>query len=133
MELSRVHLDQLSVITDKVVTIERRLKEVSKSNTETIRLWTAPGIGPVSAMAIKACSPPLEGFKRGRDYAAWLELVPVQKSTGGKQILGKTSKMGLRDIRRLGTKPLAPRLRRPDCLLLSLAPSSSTAAAHPAC
>ena len=101
MELSRVHLDQLSVITDKVVAIERRLKEESKSDPETIRLQTAPGIGPVSAMAIKAFSPPLEGFKRGRDYAAWLGLVPVQKSTGGRQILGKTSKMGQRDIRRL--------------------------------
>lgn len=80
MELSRVHLDQLSVITDKVVAIERRLKEEPKSDPETIRLQTAPGIGPVSAMAIKAFSPPLESFKRGRDYAAWLGLVPVQKS-----------------------------------------------------
>ncbi len=41
------------------------------------------------------------GFRRGRDCAAWLGLVPVQKSTGGKQVLGRTSKMGQRDIRRL--------------------------------
>lgn len=40
-------------------------------------------------------------FKRGRDFAAWLGLVPVQHSTGGKQRLGRTSKMGQRDIRRL--------------------------------
>jgi hypothetical protein len=54
-------------------------------------------------MAIKAFAPPLDGFKRGRDFAAWLGLVPVripvQKSTGGRQILGRTSKMGQRDIR----------------------------------
>lgn len=40
-------------------------------------------------------------FRRGRDFAAWLGLVPRQHSTGGKQILGKTSKTGQRDIRRL--------------------------------
>ena len=101
IELSRMHLDQLNILTDKVVEIERRLKEQAKSDAETIRLQTAPGIGPVSAMAIKAFAPPLESFKRGRDFAAWLGLVPVQKSTGGRQVLGRTSKMGQRDIRRL--------------------------------
>ena len=40
-------------------------------------------------------------FRRGRDFAAWLGLVPRQHSSGGKQRLGKTSKMGQRDIRRL--------------------------------
>jgi len=63
IDLSRVHLDQISILTDKIVVIERRLKEESKSDPETIRLQTAPGIGPVSAMAIKAFSPPMEGFK----------------------------------------------------------------------
>ena len=43
----------------------------------------------------------MEEFRRGRDFAAWLGLVPRQHSTGGKQQLGKTSKMGQRDIRRL--------------------------------
>jgi len=43
----------------------------------------------------------MEKFRRGRDFAAWLGLVPRQHSTGGKQKLGKTSKMGQRDIRRL--------------------------------
>jgi transposase len=81
--------------------IEKRLKEEAKSDPETIRLQTAPGVGPVSAMAIQAFAPPMEGFRRGRDFAAWLGLVPVQKSTGGRQILGRTSKMGQRDIRRL--------------------------------
>jgi transposase len=52
-------------------------------------------------MAIETFTPPMEVFRRGRDFAAWLGLVPVQHSTGGKQVLGKTSKMGQRDIRRL--------------------------------
>ena len=60
-----------------------------------------PGVGPITAMAIETFAPPMEVFQRGRDFAAWLGLVPVQHSTGGKQVLGKTSKMGQRDIRRL--------------------------------
>ena len=60
-----------------------------------------PGVGPITAMAIETFAPPMTVFKRGRDFAAWLGLVPRQHSTGGKQLLGKTSKMGQRDIRRL--------------------------------
>jgi len=62
---------------------------------------TIPGIGPIAATAIAALAPPLEGFARGRDFAAWLGLTPLQKSTGGKQKLGRTSKMGERTMRRL--------------------------------
>lgn len=51
IELSRVHLDQLSVLTDKVVVIERRLKEEAKSDPKTMGWQTPPGVGPVSAMA----------------------------------------------------------------------------------
>ena len=43
----------------------------------------------------------MEVFRSGRDFAAWVGLTPRQKSTGGKALLGKTSKMGQRDIRRL--------------------------------
>jgi transposase len=60
-----------------------------------------PGIGPITAIAIETFAPPMQTFKRGRDFAAWLGLVPVQHSSGGKQRLGRTSKMGQRDIRRL--------------------------------
>ena len=101
IELCRVHLDQLGVLDVRISGIERRLKEEAKSDPETIRLQTAPGVGPVSAMAIQAFAPPMEGFRRGRDFAAWLGLVPVQNSTRGRQILGRTSKMGQRDIRSL--------------------------------
>ena len=60
-----------------------------------------PGIGPLTAMAIQAFAPPMESFRRGRDFSAWLGLVPRQHSTGGKPKLGKISKMGQRDLRRL--------------------------------
>jgi transposase len=45
--------------------------------------------------------PAPEGFRAGRDFAAWLGLTPLQKSTGGKRKLGAISKMGERTIRRL--------------------------------
>src|SRR5689334_1940012 len=60
-----------------------------------------PGMGPITAAAIEAFAPPMATFKRGRDFAAWLGLVPRQHTTGGKPRLGRTSKMGQRDIRRL--------------------------------
>ena len=62
---------------------------------------TIPGIGPISATAIAALAPPAETFAKGRDFAAWLGLTPLQRSTGGKQKLGATSKMGERTLRRL--------------------------------
>lgn len=101
VELARLHLDQLQTCEERITVIERHLRDEARNDPEINRLQTAPGVGPVSAMAIKAFAPPMEGFKRGRDFAAWLGLVPVQKSTGGRQILGRTSKMGQRDIRRL--------------------------------
>jgi transposase len=101
VELARLLLDQLQTCSERIAVIERKLREEARSDPEIVRLQTAPGIGPVSAMAIKAFAPPMEGFRRGRDFAAWLGLVPIQISTGGRQILGRTSKMGQRDIRRL--------------------------------
>ncbi len=67
----------------------------------TARLVSMPGMGPITAMAVEAFAPTMTTFRRGRDFAAWLGLVPKQHSSGGKQVLGRTSKMGQRDIRRL--------------------------------
>lgn len=65
------------------------------------QLQTMPGIGPIGALAIETFAPPMHLFRRARDFAAWVGLVPRQHSSGGKQRLGKTSKNGQRDIRRL--------------------------------
>ena len=97
VKFARLYLDQIAALTERIGRIERRLREEAKADAEMIRLQIAPGVGPISAMAIKAFAPPLEGFRRGRDFTAWLGLVPVQKSTGGRQILGRTSKMGKPD------------------------------------
>ncbi|MCA3459448.1 MAG: IS110 family transposase [Rhodobacter sp.] len=77
--------------------IARRAKE----NDVARRLMTVPGIGPLIATAIAVLAPPAETFRKARDFAAWLGLVPRQHSTGGKQRLGATTKMGARSLRRL--------------------------------
>jgi transposase len=65
------------------------------------RLMTIPGVGPSAATAITALVSAPEGFRAGRDFAAWLGRTPLQKSSGGKQKLGAVSKRGERTIRRL--------------------------------
>ncbi len=55
IELCCLHLDQLDILGSKISGIERRLKDEAKSDPETIRLQTAPTVGPVSAMTILAC------------------------------------------------------------------------------
>ena len=88
----------------------RTREQLVKQRTESVnalrshlyeRLQTMPGVGPITARAVETFAPQMEQFRRGRDFAAWLGLVPRQNYSGGKQILGKTSKMGQRDIRRL--------------------------------
>jgi transposase len=60
-----------------------------------------PGVGPMTALAVEAFAPEMAQFRRGRDFAAWLGLVPRQRSSGGKERLGRVSKAGQADIRRL--------------------------------
>jgi transposase len=60
-----------------------------------------PGVGPMIAVAVEAFAPAMESFRCGRDFAAWLGLVPRQFSSGGKERLGRVSKAGQADIRRL--------------------------------
>lgn len=62
---------------------------------------TIPGIGAITATALVALAPSAATFQRGRDFAAWLGLTPVQRSSGGKERLGRTSRMGERTLRRL--------------------------------
>lgn len=91
-------LTQLEAEIDKLDTeITRRARE----NDMERRLMTVPGIGPLIATAIATLAPPPETFRKARDFAAWLGLTPRQHSTGGKQRLGATTKMGERSLRRL--------------------------------
>ena len=98
---SRMYLEQIAALTGKIVELDKAIRAEAARGPDSARLQTMPGLGPICAMAIETFAPPMETFRRGRDFAAWVGLVPRQNSTGGKQILGKTSKMGQRDIRRL--------------------------------
>lgn len=94
-------LDQIAQMTGRLEALKKTIDALSREGETSRRLQTMPGVGPIAALAVETFAPPMETFKCGRDFAAWLGLVPLQKSTGGKQKLGKTSKMGQRDIRRL--------------------------------
>lgn len=96
--------DMLAQISEKTARIEartKRAKELAALTDTAKRLQTMPGVGPLTALAIEAFAPDMTSFRRGRDFAAWLGLVPRQHSTGGKQRLGRVSKAGQADIRRL--------------------------------
>lgn len=100
-EIGRTYLQQIAAVAERIASLVAKLRARATENEITIRLQTMPGIGPITAMAIEAFAPPMETFRRSRDFSAWLGLVPRQHSSGGKQLLGKISKMGQRDIRRL--------------------------------
>lgn len=72
-----------------------------RSNEVSRRLATIPGVGPITASAIVATIADARQFKSGRQFAAWLGLVPQQRSSGGKERLGGISKRGDGYIRRL--------------------------------
>jgi len=100
-DVAKLFLDQIEAITSRIDHLALRLKKATKENDEMRRLCTVPGVGPVTAGAVLAFAPDLKVFTSGRNFAAWLGLVPRQHSTGGKTRLGAVSKMGQNDIRRL--------------------------------
>src|SRR4051812_4304997 len=95
-----VLVEELRSLDERVAVLDREIARHAKENAVARRLMTIPGIGAVTA-ALTALTPPAHTFRRGRDFAAWLGLTPVQRSSGGKERLGKTSKMGERSLRRL--------------------------------
>jgi transposase len=101
IETAHLYLEQIEQVSSHISKLEKTLKAEADHSERSKRLMTMPGVGPVTAMAVEAFAPSLSVFRRGRDFAAWLGLVPKQNSSGGKQVLGHTSKMGQRDIRRL--------------------------------
>jgi transposase len=94
-------LDHIARLDVEIGALDKQLRQLGRDDETARRLQTMPGLGPITAAAIEAFAPPMATFKRGRDFAAWLGLVPRQHSSGGKPRLGRTSKMGQRDIRRL--------------------------------
>jgi transposase len=97
----RALIMQLEAAHQQIVGIERRLQAQHRTSESSRRLETIPGIGVIGATAIAATVTDPTVFKSGREFAAWIGLVPRQNSTGGKQRLGSISKQGDRYLRKL--------------------------------
>jgi transposase len=93
--------DSLQAAQAKIALLDREIAARAKADLTAKRLMTIPGVGPVVATALVALAPAASTFRRGRDFAAWLGLTPRQHSSGGKERLGRTTKMGEKSLRRL--------------------------------
>jgi transposase len=91
----------LQALQTMIGSIEKRIVVQHRSDEASKRLRSIPGIGIVGATAIVATVPDPKAFRSGRDFAAWIGLVPRQDSTGGKQKLGPISKQGDQYLRRI--------------------------------
>ena len=92
---------QLESLAGEVRALERQLMAWHRSNAASQRLETIPGVGLITATALAASVPDASVFRSGRQFAAYLGLVPRQSSSGGKERLGHISKMGNGYLRRL--------------------------------
>jgi transposase len=94
-------LGVIAFLDERITALEKMIETLAKNDKRLIALRTIPGVGPLTALAIKALGPDPKLFASGRDYAAWMGLVPSQNSSGGKERLGKITKKGNRTLRRL--------------------------------
>jgi transposase len=92
---------QLDELGRRIETLEKQIMAWHRASPESRRLATIPGIGPINATLMAATVPDPRQFKSGREFAAWIGLVPKETSSGGKQRLGHISKRGNPYMRRL--------------------------------
>ena len=108
-------LDHLQTIDDRVRLYDKQLLQLTRENDTAQRLQSIPGIGPLTASAIVASVGNASEFRNGRQFAAWLGLVPRQHSTGGKTRLGHITKGGdtyLRMLLVMGARAMLQRVAR---------------------
>src|SRR5256885_4328951 len=94
---------QLQMLKAQILESERMIRAWHRSNDISKRLDECPGVGPVLATALVASVADPKAFRSGRDFSAWIGLVPKQNSSGGKERLGNISKRGDRYLRGLFT------------------------------
>ena len=93
--------DRLADLERRIQTLDQRISAWSKQDNAAKALLTLCGVGPVTASAAVATAGNVSVFKNGREFAAWLGLVPKQNSSGGKSKLGAITKRGDRYLRTL--------------------------------
>ena len=94
---------QLRTLKAQILQFNRMIRAWHRSNEESRRLDDIPGVGPALATALVASVADPKVFRSGRDFSAWIGLVPKQNSSGGKDRLGNISKRGDRYLRSLFT------------------------------
>jgi transposase len=94
-------VEEFAVLDQQLVYYQEKLATVATTHPECQRLMTIPGIGPLTATALVAAISDASAFKNGRQFAAWLGLVPRQHTTGGKERLLGISKRGDTYLRKL--------------------------------
>jgi len=92
---------QLHRLDEAIDRCDRTIAKMAQKDETARRLMSIPGIGPVTASAMAATIQDVSAFKGPREFAAFLGLTPRQNSSGGKQKLGRISKMGNRYLRKL--------------------------------
>ena len=94
---------QLQMLKARILEFDRLIMAWHRSSEASRRLDDIPGVGPALATALVASVPDPKAFRSGRDFSAWIGLVPKQHSSGGKEKLGNISKQGDRYLRSLFT------------------------------
>ena len=94
---------QLQMLKAQILEFDRMIRAWHRSSEASRRLDAIPGVGPVLATALVASVADAKAFRSGRDFSAWIGLVPKQNSSGGKERLGNISKRGDRYLRSLFT------------------------------
>jgi transposase len=94
---------QLQRLKAQILEFDRMIRAWHRSNEASRRLDDIPGVGPALATALIASIADPKAFRSGRDFSAWIGLVPKQNSSGGKDRLGNISKRGDRYLRSLFT------------------------------
>ena len=102
---------QLLLLNDRIRWFTRQIAAAARSDKRIRLLQTIPGVGPITASAIVATVGTPDQFRGGREFAAWLGLTPLNRSSGGKERLGRISKMGDRYLRRLLVTGMTARVR----------------------
>ena len=100
-------------LDERIEAVTQDIEELSQAEPKCQRLMSVPGFGPLISTAVVAAISTGEAFERGRDFAAWLGLVPRQYSTGGRSILGRISKRGSKYLRTLLIQAAKVLLMRP--------------------
>lgn len=92
---------QLRILDEAIPRLDRTIAQMARKDETARRLMSIPGFGPITASAMAATIQDTSSFAGPREFAAFLGLTPKQNSSGGKHRLGRISKMGNRDLRKL--------------------------------